>query len=178
MLLTRRITWIATITALLVPAHTLAQGTIVELGVDAGFEFDINDNAENTTSIAVPVRQLRVGVFVGDNFQIEPRVSFAFTEIADISATELGLQLAFVYNSGDPDRTRFFVLAGGGFDLIDIESESDTQWGVGGGIGVKIPVGSRFAMRIEGDYIRAFESDHFTSAHVILGLIGFSFFTN
>ena len=66
---------------------------------------------------------------------------------------------------------------GGGLDYFNVEGFDDIQFGVGAGVGGKIPAGDRFAVRIEANYLRGFESDGRFAANIIQGLVGFSFFT-
>lgn len=164
--------------------QAFGQGRPVELGLDAGFEIQLTDavngfDTDNVTVIAVPAQRFRVGFFVSDAVSIEPAVGFAYVNFSDESLTELSAALAILYHfTSDPDRPRFYLGIGGGLDLIDVGDASDTQFGIGGALGVKLPVGDQFAVRLEADYVRGFESDDRLGTHNLAALVGFSFFTS
>jgi hypothetical protein len=163
------------------PAALHAQGgRPIELGLDAGLSITIPDGGgDNITAVGIPASRFRVGFFVSDVFEIEPSLSLALVSVGGETASEVGLQLGFVFHSKPSrDQPQAFFQVGGGFDYLNIAGFSDVQFGVGAGVGGKFPVGDDFAVRVEADYIRGFESDNFVAAHTIQALIGFSFFTN
>jgi hypothetical protein len=176
----RRLIWLAALPCLFLSTSLLGQSRPVELGLDLGIEFDITDDpGPNRTVIALPAQRLRVGLFASQQFSIEPSVSFSLVDVSDVSLIEGSLNLLLAYHfTADRERPRVYLQAGGGLNLIDFEDESDAQFRVGGGLGVKIPAGDRFAVRLEADYFRSFESDLRYGTNTILGLIGFSFFTS
>ncbi len=60
---------------------------------------------------------------------------------------------------------------------MDLGGSSETQFNLGGGIGVKLPVAERMAARLEANYAHAFETDRFASSDAVSLTVGFSFFT-
>ena len=72
-----------------VPALASAQ---VEVGLDAGFQYEKADGADDAqTGIGVPLSGARVGFAAGEQVIIESRVGFAWAKEGDYSATSLGL---------------------------------------------------------------------------------------
>lgn len=68
---------------------------------------------------------------------------------------------------------------GGGFNVVDLgeDVDSSSQFAAFGGLGAKVPAGDQFAVRLEGNLLRAFETDDRFGYWGIQGVIGFSFFT-
>lgn len=182
--LIRRAIAAAAALVLAVPLTTSAQQGAVEFGVDAGIEYDIVDDegtieTDDVFSAQLPGQRFRVGFFVSDRVVVEPGIALTFIDVGDNSFTDLTLDAALGYHfSADPDRTRFFVHGGGAFNVIDLDGdESDTQFGVFGGLGAKVPVADQLALRFEGNGLRAFESDDRFGFWGLQGVIGISFFT-
>ncbi len=163
--------------------QAFGQGRPIELGLDAGFQVSLTDavgefERDNITVVQVPIQRFRVGFFVSDAVSIEPSVGLTYLSVSDQSLTELGAGLAFVYHfTSDASRPRVYLGAGGTLDLIDFGDASDTQFGAGALFGVKLPAGNQFAVRLEAQYVRAFESDDRLGASNIGAFVGFSFFT-
>jgi hypothetical protein len=168
---------------LFVANQAFGQGRPIELGLDAGFQVSLTDavdgfETDNVTAIQFPAQRFRIGFFVSDAVSIEPSVGFTYLSVSGESLTELGAGLAFVYHfTSDVSRPRVYLGAGGSLDLIDIGDASDAQFGAGALFGVKLPAGDQFAVRLEAQYVRAFESDDRLGSNIIGALVGFSFFT-
>jgi hypothetical protein len=160
------------------PSQLDAQSGSVEIGFDTGLSLTMVSDADNVTSIDVPQQSIRVGFFVSDQLSIEPAVGFSWLHTGGESATQLALAGRVLYHfSPDPTRPRFYLGGGAGFNLIDVGDQQETQFGVGGGLGVKLPVADRMAIRLEGSFSRFFETDLLPAASVIGAVVGFSFFT-
>ncbi len=161
------------------PAAVLGQGRPVELGIDAGLSVTLTEGVDATiTQVAIPASRFRVGFFVSDIVEIEPSLAFALLSVNGETATAVGFQLGLAFHStAKRDRPRMFFQVGGGLDYVNVEDFDDVQFGVGAGVGGKIPAGDRFAVRIEANYLRGFESDNRFAANIIQALVGFSFFT-
>lgn len=176
-------------TALLAVAATvgLAAGARaqrpVELGVD-GTIARVTSDGGDATVIAVPFGRVRAGFFLNDQVSIEPRLGFNWVDYEGSSETDLTLGLGLVYQfQTDPAAVRPFIEAGGqmqyvkvSVDAIDLD-ESDTQFALGGGVGVKVPMVSRLDLRLEGFVQYAFESDQLFSTTTFGALFGLSFYT-
>jgi opacity protein-like surface antigen len=166
------------------PSQLDAQSGSVEIGFDTGLTYtmysdtDFTDS-DNQTSINVPQQSIRLGFFVSDQLSIEPVVGFSYTDnFLGESLTQLAVAGRVLYHfSADPTRPRFYLGGGAGFNLIDFFDQQETQFGVGGGLGVKLPIADQMAIRIEGSFSRYFETDALLANSVIGAVVGFSFFT-
>lgn len=163
--------------ALLAPTLITAQTRPVELGFDGGL--NVSFNGSTTTSFSVPFQSVRVGFFVADAVSVEPTVSLNYLKIEGLDAiATIGFSFAALYHF-TPDRSKpqpyfrpqaglMFVTAGG---------ESASQFHAGGGIGVKVPVTTQLAVRLEAGFQHSFENDDFPRASTITAAVGLSFFT-
>lgn len=162
------------------PAALHAQdGRPIELGLDAGVSVMIPDGGgDNVTSAGIPASRFRVGFFVSDIVALEPTLGFALVSSGGETVTAAEFIFAGLFHfTADPSRPRAYFRAGGGLSFVDVFDENDTQFGALGGIGVKLPAGDQFAVRIEGNFGRTFASSDRTAASTIQILVGFSFFT-
>jgi hypothetical protein len=157
----------------------------VEIGMDGGVVWTSPDveGVDSTFDVTLPFQLLRVGFFISDQFSIEPMVGFDRQDFGDdFTFTQANLLASGVYHF-TPSRTQsqlFGQLTGGlshvRFSDAD-ESETDTQWLIGLGAGVKIPMMDRLAARLGVLYLRAFESDFMPDMNQIRGSVGVSFYT-
>lgn len=163
-----------------VPADARVSSRLpVELGVDVGVAIGIPDDGETSISIGLPAQRFRVGFFASERVSIEPSLGIDFVNVSDVTLTTISFHTGFLYHfSSQRNKPRGYFQIGGGLDYLNLEGFDAIQFSVGGGIGGKFPVGSQFAVRLEADYLRAFENDDVAAGNVILGFLGFSFFTN
>ncbi|HEX6614705.1 MAG TPA: outer membrane beta-barrel protein [Gemmatimonadales bacterium] len=163
--------------SLCLTAPALAQGHPVELGLDAGASFTLSN--PTVTTISIPVQDLRAGFFVSDRAEVEPRVALNYLKAeSDDALTTITAALGvLVHFSGDRDRSQPYLRPFGGLSLIDVGGARETQFNLGGGLGVKLPVAERMAARLEAAYAHGFETDTFASTDELLLTVGFSFFT-
>lgn len=170
-----------------VPTAGRAQELPIELGLDGGVIFAITDDfngfdVDNVTIVQLPFQRFRVGFFISDRTELESSLLFQHVSSGGQSVTTLGLGGAFVYHfTADVTRPRFFVQAAGTFSWLDVSGdfvdESATQFGLGTGLGAKLPAGDRFAVRLEAAFAHLFETeDQVGSNNIGLG-VGVSFFT-
>lgn len=164
------VTAVAAFTAL--PASASAQAEMTrEWGIDAGVEFGLGD--QSYTSIGLPAQRLRIGFFRNPTFSIEPYGTLNYFKaegLDDITAINLGTGLLYHF-SPDRQANQVYVrpfaemnyISGGG---------SDTDFGIGAGLGIKVPWRTRFAWRFEGAVGYAFDAE---AATLNLGA-GVSFF--
>jgi len=153
-----------------------AQGRPIELGIDGSVEV-AESNDLTTTSVGIPAQSLRVGVPLSDRVSLEPRISFTFVSVEGSNSTVVIPTLGLVYNFvTDPARTRPFVRPFAAFISIG-NGTSTSQAIVGGAVGVRIPMGSRLAGRLELQGAYGFETDTRPSLTSVAALFGVSFFT-
>lgn len=151
------------------------QGRLVEMGIDAGVTFSLDE--PRVTVFSFPVDNFRVGFEMTPKVALEP--SLSFTSISGsgetFSAYNIALGLLWHFNemrSGPYVRPFLGVMGGSG------GGESGSQAFAGAGLGLKIPVAdSRFAWRFEAFLARAFENDDFAANNQIGLRAGLSFFT-
>jgi hypothetical protein len=173
---------IAILCSLVFAGQGNAQGRPIELGIDLGIEFDIEDVGDETvktTGISIPLAYLRAAFYASDQVWIEPRMTLLFLDTEDASTTALnvvgGLGVDF---QTDPTRARAYIRPFGSLLYVDTsDRESATQVSLGSGIGVKVPMLERLASRLEGGVSYSFENDDFASGFDIHVTFGFSFFT-
>jgi hypothetical protein len=164
------------IPAVFLASPLAAQGRPIELGLDAAVE--VSESADRTTTaVGVPLQTLRAAFRVSDRTSIEPRISFTFVSVEGNSATVVVPTLGLVYDFvTDPTRTRPFVRPFAAF-ISTGNGTSTSQAIVGGAVGVRLPMGSRLAARLELQGAYGFESDSRASLTSVSALFGVSFFT-
>ena len=140
-----------------------------ELGVDAGLQFTLD--SPKTTSFQIPIQGIRAGFYVSPAVSIEPSLRLNYTSFeGGGSFTTYGLGLGLLYHfSTSRMANQMYVRPFIGLDGISGSGNSDSAFSFGGGFGVKVPVGSRFATRWEANFSHA--SNNGASQNAI-GLLG------
>jgi hypothetical protein len=154
------------------------QGTLWELGMDAGlsFELGVPAGAAKTTSLIIPVPSVRAGFFINDEWSLEPSLTYAYSKSEGTPSTSAyALGFAGLYHFQKNRNARQVYLrpflaimgfSGGG------ASSSDQMIGVGAGL--KWPrLNGRVAWRGEANLSRQMDAE-ITSLSLLWGL---SFFT-
>lgn len=168
---------LAGIAMLAVGSAAQAQKGKVELGIDAGVGFTLND--PNVTTVQIPTGQFRVGFFMSDRVSFEPALTLNYLKVESLDAiTNLGLDAGLLYHFGAMDRnSQFYLRPLVGIEYTDLGGGLDgTQFNAGAGLGVKVRGNDRMSLRFEGAYRHGFESDNFAATDGIQFTIGFSFF--
>lgn len=155
----------------------------IELGMDGTIARVTSDGGDFTT-IAVPLGRVRAAFALTDVLALEPSLGFSWVDTDGGSATALTLGAGLLYHfKADPAVVRPFIEGNVqmayekvSVDALDID-ESDTQFALGGGVGVKVPLVSRMDLRLEAFVQHALESGDIPSATTFGGLFGFSFYT-
>jgi len=148
-------------------------GGPIELGIDGGLTFGLDD--PNGTLLQIPIQSFRVGYFLNDRFEIEPRIA-----IVSSSGGGGGTSTAYVLEAGllyQPNGDRvgkglYFRPFVGVSGFTTPGPGDDNAGEVGIGVGVKLPFADRrLATRLEANYAHADGSN-------LLGLLfGLSWFT-
>jgi hypothetical protein len=187
--------------------HAQGRTGTVELGIDGGFEFsNVNeldreegqDDVEfgDRTRVSLPLARFRVGYHVSDRIAIEPAVRVDYDKIedprdghdeGDITQKEFGLAVSTLIHFGtDPYKTVPYGIVRGSFNVSDfdigdanIENDTVTQFGAGGGIGLKLPATDRLDVRLEATYEYRFQhkSDLAPASNNYQFAAGFSWYT-
>jgi hypothetical protein len=154
-----------------------AQSPDVEMGIDAAIQIIIPDDGENTTTVDVPVGRFRFGNYVSDKTLVELGLGFNLinTPVETASAGRGEVSVSYHF-TGDASRSRAFILVGGGGRFVHIDDDTTGQGFAMGGLGIKVPIRRVVGLRLEVDYVRAFETDFFEATHEIRFLFGTSFF--
>ena len=153
-------------------AVNLAAQRPVEIGMDAAFQFLFEGGATAWT-LAVPIQQVRFGFMASDRLSVEPRFSFSHLDNGgSLTALRAGLHLLY-YFQPTAGGSRPYVTGGGTLLFVDAGGNSDTQFQLGAGIGVLLPIVSRLFGRLEARYDRAFSPEF----NQVAALFGLSFFT-
>ncbi|MDT8437061.1 MAG: outer membrane beta-barrel protein [Gemmatimonadota bacterium] len=177
---------------LLVPALLLAtagslraQQGAVEIGVDAAVAYETE--AEVFTASAPfggtigafvgPQSGIRVGFFLTDAVALEPVVNFQFVDTSDDdpeAAFASAAKLLYHFST-DPEATRLYVGVGPTLTVINT-SDTDSQFGLTGELGAKVPVQERIGLRFAAGFRHGFDTDDFPETNVIFGTFGLSVF--
>jgi len=143
-----------------------------EFGLDAGALLGLGDRS--SFQLTLPAARARIGFFMGSDsrWSIEPAAGLAYTKVEDVPYQfNYNLELGALYHFRAPadltsaTRARvaylrpFAGLAGvvtGGDD-----GGSDNQFSVGAGYGIKIPLRTGLALRMEANAGYGFDNDAF-----------------
>jgi hypothetical protein len=146
-----------------------------ELGVDAGVTFTLDD--PKVTTFSVPIQSVRAGFFLSPEISLEPSLAFQSLSVSggsSGSAYAIGLGLLYHFSTSRA-ANQMYVRPFIGLDGTSGGGSSTNSFSFGGGFGVKVPVGTRFATRFEGNL--AHRSDSGVSQNAIGLLAGLSVYT-
>ena len=147
-----------------------------EFGLDAGASIGFGDL--EGTAIQLPAQNFRVGFFRSPTTSIEPYGALNYFSVGDADLTQVSVGTGLLYHFS-PDRTRrqAYVRPFAELDFVSGGSDSETQFGLGAGLGVKVPWQDRFAWRFEASLGYAIETDALPGGPTLGLLAGLSFFT-
>jgi hypothetical protein len=157
-------------------APAAAQSRGIELGADIGL--GVTFGGGSTFFTAMTPTSLRFGLPAGELLTFEPRLSFVLASGEGETFTSLSLQPALMYALKGSSRNGPYLALLPSIDLSSGFGESESQFGAGAGIGVRMSRGEQFGLRVEGQFIHSFENDDFGSSNEINVLLGASFFTH
>lgn len=142
-----------------IPATAHAQAELPrEFGIDAGVMFGLGD--ESFTSIGIPAQKLRIGFFRNATFSIEPYGTLNYFKqegFDDVTSINLGTGLLYHF-SPDREANQVYVRPFAEMNYIS-GGESNTDFGIGAGLGIKVPWRERFAWRFEAALGYAFDAE-------------------
>lgn len=166
--------------SLLVLAVVGSASAQAEIGVDAGLTSTRIDGSElSVLQTDVPVQRLRVGIFVAPGVQIEPSIGYSRVEFDGVGQTTLQVGTDLVFHIGqNPYAPQLYVAGGPSLLRTDFGAGEETQLGVGGDVGLKVPVGGWMGLRLGVGYTRWLESDTLLGADEVGAFFGFSVFTH
>jgi hypothetical protein len=138
--------YVLLLAALSPPPIVAAQQRGVEIGLDAGVQYELD---AELLSISVPLQRVRAAFPSGDRLAFEPALSFARLSTGGESLTALVFEVGALYDFGI-DHTRYarpFV----GFEYADASfSSGESVVDLGIGLGTRSRVADRLVVRIEG----------------------------
>jgi hypothetical protein len=162
--------------------------TPIEIGADNAIGYAITGKigdveVADAFFVQLPMTMWRFGFHINETFSIEPGLGFSFLSVTDDGPTswDLSPTVSVLYNlpSG------LFAQLGAGLDISSFdpgggaESSTTTIFNFGGGVGYRIFMVYRLAIRLSANVRYALESedDGIPSEIDIFGLFGFSFYT-
>ena len=134
---------------------------------------------ESFTQVELPVPMVRAGLYLSENVELEPVLGIQHSSAAGGSATQLALDVGLpIYVSGTRATDQIFVRPLIGFDHFSgTGTRGFTQTSIGAGVGVKIPIDSRIASRLEAQYRHGFDSGPANAYDQIALLVGLSVYS-
>lgn len=164
------------------------QSRLLEFGLDGTMAFGMGDVKQ--TVVGLPLNQFRVGFYMNDQLSIEPSASINYSKAsaggASVSTNTIDLGVSALWHlSTDRSQNQWYVRPGidilhtGSSDSFGGTSTSDSnnQFALGAAFGLKMPLMSRMATRLEVGLQHRMKSDPIP-AQTFLGVsAGFSFFT-
>ncbi len=172
----RQLTAVAAALALVSSIASAQDPRPLELGIDAGVDFGLDD--PNITVIGIPIQSLRIGFVMTDQISIEPMFSLNSIRVEGDNFTMYSAAVGLLYHfqtfRSGPYVRPFFGVTGLSGDDIDGVS----QLFLGAGLGLKIPViDNRLAWRLETNFAHVLDDDEVEGGSQIGLRAGLSFFT-
>lgn len=157
---------------LLLPSMLSAQQRGVEIGLDAGAQYEFD---AQLLTIAAPLQRVRAAFPSGNRLAFEPALSFARLSARGESLVGLVFEIGALYDFAAAHTTygRPFV----GFEYADASfSSGETAVNLGIGFGTRSRVADRLAVRIEATFTGRFPEGGGTDGRFGVSA-GLSFFT-
>jgi len=127
-------------------------------------------------TMSIGVSTVRAGFYLSPHGELEPSFGLILINNGNSTVTQYGVGLDYLYNFNGK-QTRPFLMGGGRVVSFNDGSASESQLGLGGGVGAKSRIGDRAAMRYSVELVRQFESDNFAARWDVAFSIGISVFT-
>jgi hypothetical protein len=149
----------------------------IEFGIDGGVLFGLD--APRTTVVALPVQDFRLGYFLSDKVEVEPRFNINSLHVSGGgSLTTYTFEVGVLLQpSGDRVGKGLYLrpLAGVSGASVSGGGGSNNNGYAGAGFGLKLPwADRRLATRMEANYAHGFSNGGSNQIGVLIGL---SFFT-
>ena len=148
----------------------------IELGIDGGVTFGLDN--PNTTIVSLPTQVFRLGYFLSNNVEVEPRVSINSASGGGVSVTAYSLEAGVLFQpAGDRVGKGLYLRPFLGVSGLNVSGPggNNNSGYAGAGFGLKLPFADRrLATRMEANYAHGFSGG---GSNLIGVLIGLSFFT-
>ena len=149
----------------------------VEIGMDAALSRLSSEGGPGTTVLDFPAQSFRLGFELSLGVTLEPTLGL-HGEFGDGSFTQLLFDLGLPINfSSTADGAQFFVRPLAGLRHFSSDNSSATQFRLGGGVGVRVPIVTHLMSRFEARYAHDFKGDNSLSLNEFSLVAGLSFFT-
>jgi len=147
----------------------------IELGIDGGVSFLFA--SPTLTQVALPVQDFRLGYFLNDKAEIEPRFNINSLHANGGGVTTYGFEIGLLLlPHGDRVGNGVYLRPFAGLTGVSVTGGGSNNSGNAGvGVGLKLPFEDRrLATRMEANYTREFGNGGMNAIGVLIGL---SFFT-
>ena len=163
-------------------AHAQRQASYpYEIGVDGtiarrSYDGENGLASSSVTTVSLPANTLRVGLFITNQIELEPALSFQRINAGDNDYTQVDFSVAApIYFTPERTKPQLFVRPVVG--VYHVSHPDVSQVNVGAGFGVKLPIDSRISTRFEAEYRHGNGGDEFRSYNQIGLIIGLSIYT-
>jgi hypothetical protein len=155
--------------------HSSQRSGAIELGIDGGVSFLFA--SPTLTQVALPVQDFRLGYFLNEKAEIEPRFNINSLHANGGGVTTYGFEVGLLLlPRGDRVGNGLYLRPFAGVTGVSVTGGGSNNSGNAGvGVGLKLPFEDRrLATRMEANYTREFGSGGMNEIGVLIGL---SFFT-
>jgi len=164
------------ISALLLPSSLCGQGTVTEVGT--GFGVNIFSNGGTVTSVGIPgpgigaiglltSAPVYASFFFDGGAMVQPEIAFRYISANGGTMTTVATVGNVGFLFGRADENALFLTVNGAWQYVDVDEESEDEFGAGGRVGYRIVVNEGFAVSFEGGYRRWFDSE---TNEIVFGL--------
>ena len=152
-------------------------GSPVEYGADAALTFLFDPNV---VVLSVPVNDVRIGFFMSPRVELEPRFRLVAASGNGDSYTEALLVLGALFHfSASRVAPQTYLRPFAAVSSVRISGgNASTATSLGIGLGMKRPIGNRFAFRPELNYAHQFDNADVRSEDRLQLLLGFSVYSH
>lgn len=133
----------------------------------------------SATIVQLPIGMVRAGVYLTPTVELEPAIGIVHTSTSGGDLTQLNLDIGLpIYFTGTRATDQIFARPLIGFDHVSGSGDNGfTQTSLGAGLGIKIPIDSRIASRIEAQYRHGMHSAPANSYDQFALLLGLSVYS-
>ena len=155
----------ATAAVLVFAGTAQAQERPFEISLDGGLVYTSFDVSDGMTEFVLPFEQARLSVYVAPQVALEGSVLFDYMSQDDNSQSRLVLApgLSYYFAPFDAGENRTYVTGLVSYDRFGFDTGvadgSSSQFGFGGKVGTKLPVGEAGFVRLEGGYTFLLENE-------------------
>lgn len=169
--------------SLLVSSAAAQAKGAVEIGYDLGISVLMPDGGGNDVlflatprTVSVGISTVRAGFYLSRHSELEPHFGLQLISTNDFNTTQMAVGLDYLHNF-DGKKTRLYLMGGARLAYFDNGSQTESQPGLGAGLGAKSTIGDRAALRYGVEVMRQFESGDFVARWDLGFLVGVSLFT-